>query len=134
MMRRVKSCSFLATIECPCESCTISTSYSSLNGYYTHMLSVAQNLSWRGSCHQSSPAWEFSNGWRLGCIVENGMGLGGHCYHHPELSACQLILSELTKVSRSHGKQKSRFVNVLLKVTKLISANELASCVKERTL
>ena len=136
MSRSVKISFFLATVESVLlygsESWTLTpTLQKSLDGCYTRMLRVALNISWKDHVTNASLYGELPR--VSDKVAFRRLGLAGHCYRHPELPACQLVLWEPSHGTKQRGGQRASYIRVLKQDTGMEHTSELATCMENRT-
>ena len=60
------------------------------------------------------------------------MRVAGHCWRHKEEIVGKLVLSEPLDGTRSGGKQKTNFIDILLKDSGLENTKELGTIIEDR--
>ena len=65
-------------------------------------------------------------------VASRRLGLAGHCYRHPELSAQPLILWEPKHGHRGRGRPRASYIDTLKRDTGADNSVELASMMAER--
>ena len=101
-----------------------------LNGCYTRLLRMAQNISWKSKTINE----KLYNGLPkvTDIISERMLNLAGHCVRHKEDMAHNLVLWTPTRGKRRRGRQQLTFVDALKLQTDLESIDEIRSVMMDR--
>ena len=126
---------FVSTVESillyGCESWTLTEKMEKkLDGSYTRMLRKALNVHW--SSHTTNEELYNKLPKVSDKVASRRLGLAGHCYRHPELSAQPLILWEPKHGHRGRGRPRASYIDTLKRDTGADNSVELASMMAER--
>ena len=116
-----------------CESWTLNKAMpKSINGCYTRMLRMAQNVSWRDhitnlELYGNIPPLSEK-------IKERRLRLAGHCLRHPELPANKVIMWEPTHDRRGPRRPTKTMLKTLIEDAGVINKEEPISCMQDRVV
>ena len=97
-----------------------------IDGVNTRILRVVHQVSWRDHTKNREL---YGNLPKLSTkIQQRRMKFVGHCYRNSELVASQLVLWQPTLGRKNRERQRSTYVDSLLKDTGLKSVEEVANC------
>ena len=133
--RSIKIRLFRATVETVllygCNTWTLTEKLTrQLDGTYTNMLRMVQNISWRS--HTTNEVLYGRVPKLSQTIAKRRLELAGHCVRHPEEVAHNLVLWEPTHGQPNAGGQNLDFIGTLYKDTGLKSTKELRDAMNNR--
>ena len=135
MRRTTKIRLFLSAVEpilmYGCETWTLTETLTQrLDGCYTRMLRMVQNISWKQHITNNDLYGKLP---KLSTkIRQRRLRLASHCIRHPEEIASELVLWEPTRGKASRGRRAVTFTDTLLKDTELQTTRELKTVMKDR--
>ena len=95
----------------------------------TRMLKVIHQVSWRDHIKNLEL---YGNLPKLSTkIQQRRMTFGGHCYQNSELVASQFVLMQSTNERKYRGRQRTTYLDILLKDTGLKTVDDLENCTIE---
>ena len=103
-----------------------------LDGCYTRMLRMALNVTWRDRVRNDILYGKLPQVTRK--IRTRRLRMAGHCVRHDDLAVSNLILWEPAHGVASCGGPKHTYVDQLRRDTGLSSADEIRSCMKDRSV
>merc|ERR1711867_237609 len=135
LRRQLKERLFLATVESVllygAETWTLTeTMEKQIDGCYTRMLRLAMNVNWKDHVTNEELYGDLPSVTRK--IQQRRLRLVGHCARQPEEVANRLVLWEPLEGTRNKGRQKTTFIDNLLRDTGMANASELRTLMKDR--
>ena len=106
------------------------TQTKSLDGCYTRMLRMAQDVKWKAHMMNTEL---YGNLPKVSEKVRlKRLSLAGHCYRHPELPASRVMLLEPKHGKPSRGRPIKTMVKTMKEDAGVETTDELASCMNNR--
>ena len=135
LRRQLKERLFLSTVESVllygAETWTLTnTMEKQIDGCYTRMLRLAMNVNWKDHVTNEELYGDLSSVTRK--IQQRRLRLAGHCARHPEEVANRLVLWEPLEGTKNRGRQKTTFIDNLLRDTGMENTSELRTLMKDR--